>query len=152
MARPISVAFSSPGAALWPNALAGIIQCALNMPLAQAADYWGRKWVIVICATLAFVGSIVISRADNMGAAIAGFFFLAIGQGPTFAAYAVVSEVVPRKHRASVQAFQSVLVGVSGGVALLIIGSIQRSSSLTAFRLYFYVLAAIWGIATLGVL
>lgn len=37
-------------------------------PVSQAADYWGRRWFLIILASLGCVGTIITSRATSVGA------------------------------------------------------------------------------------
>lgn len=37
-------------------------------PVSQAADYWGRRWLLIILAFLGCVGTIITSRATTVSA------------------------------------------------------------------------------------
>jgi MFS family permease len=52
-------------------------------PVSQAADYWGRRWPLIILALLGCVGTIITSRASSMGMAITGEVFVGVSFAAT---------------------------------------------------------------------
>ena len=114
------------------------------------ADYWGRKWILVTFTSFGFFGSIVISRAQSIATALVGFSIMAISFGSQPLLLAVVSEVLPRKHRPNGQA-SSNNSGILGGiVGLLMGGALVRHGDAENYRVYFYVLAAIFAVSAVG--
>lgn len=61
--------------------------------VSQGADYWGRKWFLIIPSIFGVVGCIIIGQASDMPMAIAGFTVLGIAFGPQGLVHAVASEV-----------------------------------------------------------
>ena len=45
----------------------------LAIPLSQAADYWGRRWFLIVLTALGFVGSMITSRATSVSDQRANF-------------------------------------------------------------------------------
>ncbi len=114
------------------------------------ADYWGRKWILVVFTSFGFVGSIIISRAQSIATALVGFSIMAISFGSQPLLLTVVSEVLPRKHRPNAQA-SSNSSGIFGGIiGLLMGGALVRHGDAENYRTYFYVLAAILAAAAIG--
>ena len=72
-AQPIAKHFGAPGEAAWFTASITILTVVLAPMIAQASDYWSRKWPLVILTFAGVIGSIVISRANTIDAVIAGF-------------------------------------------------------------------------------
>lgn len=35
-------------------------------PISQAADYWGRRWILIILCLFGFVGTLICSRATSV--------------------------------------------------------------------------------------
>jgi MFS family permease len=92
----------------------------LSPPVSQAADYWGRKWFTVILTALGCVGSIVISRANSIGMALAGFIITGLSYGAQPLLHAVSSEVLPRKYRSYGQASVNVSASMGAIVGLYV--------------------------------
>jgi Major Facilitator Superfamily len=123
---------------------------ALSPSVSEAADYWGRKWILVIFTTFGFVGSIVISRAHSIATVLVGFTIMSISFGSQPLLLAVVSEVLPRKYRTMAQA-SSNFTGVTGGIIGVIMGgALVRHGNAENYRIYFYVLAAFFAAAAIG--
>ncbi|KAH7146822.1 major facilitator superfamily domain-containing protein [Dactylonectria estremocensis] len=87
----------------WISQSVPIVNMALGAPIAQAADYWGRKWLLFISCAFAMVGSVIISRAMNMNMALAGNALASICMGAQPLLYAVGSEILPRRYRPAAQ-------------------------------------------------
>ncbi|RVX68320.1 hypothetical protein B0A52_07323 [Exophiala mesophila] len=60
-ARTIASVIGGASLAAWPASVIVIFIAALSPPLAQAADYWGRKWFIVGAAIFGCVGNFPIA-------------------------------------------------------------------------------------------
>ena len=56
----------------WITLAIGVNPILFGPPMAQAADFWGRKWFIVGGMLAGAVGCIIVSRADSIGMVIAG--------------------------------------------------------------------------------
>jgi MFS family permease len=152
LSQPMMTLFGDTSKAFWCSGILNICIVALNPPLAQAADYWGRKWILVVCSACGFIGLMMVSRANTVVTALAGFTLTGIAVSPQFALYAVVSEIVPRKHRAWAQVTVGVSTGIGAIVAVLMAGALLRYNILENYRTFFYVAAGVYGLGTLGVL
>ena len=97
------------------------------------------------------IGSIVVSRAQTMGTAIAGFCIIGISFGVQPLLHAVVSEILPRKHRAYAQATVNASAGVGAFIALCMGGALLRNNVLNNYRIYLYFTAAIYFVAAAGI-
>lgn len=123
----------------------------LSPIVTQAADYWGRRWFLVILTALGAVGSIIISRADSMGMAIAGFVITGFSYGAQPLLHTVASEVLPRRYRSWGQAADLVANGLGGVTALLVGGALNRDSNPTSesFRTFWYMTTGIFALAAI---
>jgi MFS family permease len=135
----------------WFSTCIAIGTLATVPPTSQAADYWGRKWILVLAATISVVGSLVVSRSHTIGAAIAGFSLIGAGYGSQSLVYAVCSEVLPRKYRAYGQAAVNTSSGLGGILALFVGGALLRHGKADNFRIYWYVSAGFSGAGVLGI-
>src|SRR4051794_18444079 len=84
---------------VWYSSCIAIMTVALNPPISQAADYWGRKPILIGFSLTGVVGSIIVSRAQNSSTIIAGFAILGLNFGCQSVILAVLSEVLPRQYR-----------------------------------------------------
>lgn len=112
----------------------------------HAADYWGRKWFLIIPTVLGGVGSIIVSRASSIGMCISGFTVIGIAFGSQPLLHTVTSEVLPRRWRGYGQAADMVSNSTGSIFGLLIGGALNRTSDPTSdgFRYYFYIAMAIY--------
>lgn len=138
--------------AVWCSTALVIGTVALNPPLSQAADYWGRRWPIILLSATGVVGCIVASRAQSLTTLLAGFALIGTATGCQSLLYTVPSESLPRKHRAIGQAVVNVASATSGMVGILMGGALLRYNHLENYRIYWYVTAGIWALGTVGIL
>jgi MFS family permease len=114
--------------------------------VSQAADYWGRKWFLVILTLFGGVGSVIVARASTMNMAIGGFCVIGIAFGAQPLLHTVTSEVLPRRWRAYGQAADMVSNGLGSITGLLVGGALNRTNdpAQDGFRYYFYMTMAIY--------
>ncbi|KIW87150.1 uncharacterized protein Z519_12261 [Cladophialophora bantiana CBS 173.52] len=142
-ARDIAEVVGGAEISSWCISAVTILTAAFAPPIAQAADFWGRKWLLVVPTFLGFIGSIVVATAQSMQVAIIGF---AIG-GASFGAqplvHAVASEILPRKHRSYAQSTVNSSIGV-GAIIALTVGSALTNNNPAGFRTYWYLCAGLY--------
>jgi MFS family permease len=120
----------------------------MSPPVSQAADYWGRRWFLIILTACGAVGCIIVARATTMPMAIAGEVVAGISYGAQPLLHAVASEVLPRKWRPYAQGFVNFSAALGGLVALLVGGAMTRNNNAEGFRNYWYMATAIYVVAT----
>ena len=125
-----------------------ILTALLGPPISQAADYWGRKWFIVVLSTFGVVGSIVVSRADSMGQAIAGEVIIGVAYGCQPLLFAIGSEILPRRVRPAAQAGLNIS-GALGAIVALLAGSALTSTNPFGFRAFWYISTGIFAASTI---
>ncbi|KIV90325.1 hypothetical protein PV10_07639 [Exophiala mesophila] len=151
LARAIVGLLGEPTLAVWPSTILTIGAAALNPTLSQGADYWGRRWILVVTTGSGLVGAIMISRAQNIATVFAGFSFMSVMFGGQAASFAVVSEILPRKYRAIGQASLNVSQGVAGMAGVLFCGALLQNGGSEGYRIYFYVVAGLFAVATASI-
>jgi MFS family permease len=134
---------------VWLTSPIAIGTAVLSPIVSQAADYWGRKWFLVILTFIGAIGSIVVARATSMEMAIAGFCITGISYGAQPLLHAVSSEVIPRRYRSWGQAADLVSNALGGITALLVGGAFTRTSNTPSegFRNYWYMSTALFIVA-----
>ncbi|KAI1617003.1 siderophore iron transporter [Exophiala viscosa] len=121
----------------------------LAPPISQAADYWGRRWFLIILCMIGFVGTLVASLATSMGMAIAGEVLVGACFAATPLTLAVVSEVLPHRLRLVAQAGISIANNLGSIFALLLGAALIRSKGPGGFRILFYINAGMFVLTAL---
>jgi MFS family permease len=119
----------------------------LGPPFSQAADYWGRKWIVVIPTVCGFVGCLIASRADTFGQLIAGQSIAAITAGAQPLLHAIASEITPRKYRSLAQSAVNVAAALGAIIGLLAGGALTRTHA-SGFRTFFYITAGLYAVCS----
>ncbi|KAJ5647716.1 siderophore iron transporter [Penicillium lividum] len=144
LAQPITELFGASSLSVWPSSIVNIFTTVLTPPVSQAADYWGRKWFLAVLMSFGFAGSLVIGRATSISMVIGGFCLVGLSFGSQSLIFAVVSEVLPRKHRPIAQGTANTGAGLAAVIALLMGGTLLRQGDLEKYRVYWYVIAALY--------
>ncbi|RDW79298.1 uncharacterized protein DSM5745_06150 [Aspergillus mulundensis] len=150
MAQSMAQAVGGTDKTVWYSSCITIMTVALNPPISQAADYWGRKPVLVAFALAGVVGSLIVSRAQSSGVIIAGFAIVGLGFACQSVALAVLSEVLPRIHRPVAQASAGVASSLGGVMGLLLGGGLLRDGNLSRYRVFWYIEAGMYALAAVG--
>ncbi|KAJ4179768.1 hypothetical protein NW767_014541 [Fusarium falciforme] len=151
LAPPIGAFFGDSSKTMWFNQSINLLSVAVCLPVSQMADYWGRKWLLVVLLAIGFAGTMIIARAENIATVIAGFILVGINYGCQPILFAVPSEVLPRSMRPVAQATISISSSIGGYLGLIMGGALLRYNDLENYRIYFYVVAAFFGMSLLGV-
>ncbi|KEF54581.1 uncharacterized protein A1O9_09023 [Exophiala aquamarina CBS 119918] len=148
LAQSIASLFNGSSQVVWLGSIVNIICTALALPFSQAADLLGRRWFIAIPTAFGCAGGIIVSRAESMATIIGGFCVLGVSYGAQPLLLAVASEVLPRRHRPIVQATANVCAGVGAIIGLCMGGALIKDGNLENFRIYFYVNAGAFALAS----
>lgn len=151
LSQQTSAYLGDASVAAWNSEILTIFTLALSLPLSQAADYWGRKWMIIVPSLLAIAGFLIISRAHSIGMLLAGLCVSGPAIGTQTLFNAIASEVVPRKYRAAAQASLGATTGVGGLLSVVMGGLLMRGGNPAHFRIFWYVVAAVYAVGTAGV-
>ncbi|KAK6404295.1 hypothetical protein LTR95_018877, partial [Oleoguttula sp. CCFEE 5521] len=149
LARDITAVVGGSTESVWFSSTIAILTVVLSPPVSQAADLWGRRWILVALTACGCIGAIIVSRANNVGQVIAGFTVGGICYGAQPLLHAVTSEVLPRKYRAWAQASVNVSASFGAIYALLVGGALTRNQRPENFRTYWYTAAGIYAVAAL---
>ncbi|EEU33362.1 uncharacterized protein NECHADRAFT_30516, partial [Fusarium vanettenii 77-13-4] len=150
LAQSMSQAVGGTGNTVWYSSCITIMTVALNPPISQVADYYGRKPILVLLSLAGVAGSIIVSRAQNSGTLIAGFAILGLNFGCQSALLAVLSEVLPRRYRPMGQASASLAASLGATIGLLMGGGLLQHGNLSNYRIYWYIEAGLYAIAAIG--
>jgi MFS family permease len=143
LAQSIAQVVGGASLTTWLTLSIIIYVIVLGPSSAQAADLFGRKWIIVVGSVTGMVGCIITSRANSIGMAIAGQAVSGIAQITQGVTTALLSEILPRKYRPVAQGVIITSIGAASIVALYVGGAMCKTQA-TGFRNFFYFNAAIF--------
>lgn len=143
-ARDIAAVVGGSDKIVWLTSAISILTVVVSPPVSQAADYWGRKWFLVVLTGLGCVGALIVSRSSTITMAIAGFTVTGLSYGAQPLLHAVTSEVLPRKYRSFAQASVNMSASLGAIFGLCVGGALTRGSHHEGFRVYWYAAAAIY--------
>ncbi|KAK5043481.1 hypothetical protein LTR84_011950 [Exophiala bonariae] len=145
-ARDLAADLGGATETVWLSQSIAILTCVLGPPMSQAADYWGRKWLIVVPTLVGFAGSMIVARARSMGMAIAGEVICGVAYGSQPLLYAVASEILPRRFRPAAQAGINLFISLAGVFSILV-GSVLVQRSVQGYRTFWYITAGALGVS-----
>ncbi|KAF5723642.1 drug facilitator PEP5 [Fusarium mundagurra] len=152
LSNTMAAAVGGSSQTVWYSSCITILTVVLNPPIGQFADYWGRKTLLVVMQLAGVVGSIIVSRAQNSGTLIAGFAILGSTFGSQSLTVTVMSEILPRHYRPIGQAVGGVFIALGSITALLMGGGLLRHGDNSNYRIFWYVTAGCYALASLGCL
>jgi MFS family permease len=144
LATAIADAVGGSSQTIWLSQAIAILTTVLSPPSAQAADYWGRKWILVGSSLVIFAGGMITARCTSMGMAIAGQVLCGVGFGGQPLLYTVVSEILPRRARPAAQGVLMCSIALAGIIGLPM-GSILVKRYHDGFRIYYYIASGLMG-------
>ncbi|RYP59456.1 hypothetical protein DL770_010193 [Monosporascus sp. CRB-9-2] len=149
--QTIAAHFGSPTSVVWFTGPITILTVVLGPIFSHAADYWGRKWFLIVPTFLGGAGSIIVGRASSIGMCISGFTVIGIAFGAQPLLHTVTSEVLPRRWRGYGQAADMVSNSTGSIFGLLVGGALNRTNDPEShgFRTYFYIAMAIYFLAAI---
>ncbi|KAK3991272.1 siderophore iron transporter [Cladorrhinum sp. PSN332] len=149
--QTIAAHFHDASKVVWFSAPIAILTVVLGPIVSQAADYWGRKWLLVLLTLFGAVGSVVVARATSINMLIVGFTIIGVAFGAQPLLHVVTSEVLPRRWRAYGQASDMVSNSLASILGLYVGGALNRTSNPASdgFRYYFYMTMGLFLAASL---
>ncbi|KAH6683933.1 major facilitator superfamily domain-containing protein [Halenospora varia] len=147
--QTIAAYFHRPGESIWITAPIAILTVVLGPIVSQAADYWGRKWFLVILSLFGAVGSVVVARASSMAMVIAGVTIIGLAFAAQPLLHTVASEVLPRRWRGWAQSAVMISNALGLAAGLWIGGALNRNGNTDGFRNHFYISMALFAAAAI---
>jgi MFS family permease len=149
LARKIMATVGGQGDIVWITSILTISLVVLGPPMSQGADYWGRKWPVVVLGLFSTVGCIIVSRAKSIGMILAAQAIAGMAQASQPLLHAITSEIIARRHRPVAQIFNNIAAGL-GGIVGLLVGGALTLHNIEGWRTYWYIAAAIYASSAAG--
>ncbi|EMC98753.1 hypothetical protein BAUCODRAFT_145786 [Baudoinia panamericana UAMH 10762] len=137
----------------WIPNIAPMVQASLGPFFASASDTFQiRKQFLMGLSVLGFIGSTIAPGSQDIYRLIGASLLIAmaIATGPI--AYAVPSEIVPRRWRPFAQGAINVGAGLAATTAPIICGAMQSGIGGGGWRNTYWLQAGLWGASTIGIL
>lgn len=139
----IATLLGAPSMTVWITTVLTFQAVVLSPAISQAADYWGRKWFLVVPLIFGLVGCLIVSRANSIGVVIAGQAIAGTALTTQALSSAVTSEILPRKHRGLAQVLVLVPAAVASILGIYISGALCDKDPAN-FRIYWYITTAFY--------
>ncbi|KAJ9612106.1 hypothetical protein H2200_003703 [Cladophialophora chaetospira] len=134
------------------NALS-LVQAVLGPIIASTSDtFQNRKLLLVGTSTVSFVGAAIAPGSKDIYRLIAAQTLIGVGFAAVPLAYAVPSEILPRKWRPLAQAATNVAASLGSIVGPLSIGAFTRADPINGWRKFYWFEMALWGAAAIAIL
>ncbi|EXJ67988.1 uncharacterized protein A1O5_08602 [Cladophialophora psammophila CBS 110553] len=128
-------------------------QAVLSPLLSSVSDVFQvRKSLLVSTLTISFIGAGVCPGSQTMYRLIGGHIMIAIGFSCTPLAYAIPSEILPRRWRPIGQVWVNIAAALATCTGPLIIGALTKANPEKGWRRFYWIQMALWGAAGLGIL
>lgn len=128
-----------------PNSLS-LVQAVLGPIISLASDtFQARKSLLVGSCLVSFVGSAIAPGSSSIGRLIAAQTLIGVGFSAVPLAYAVPSEILPRKWRPLAQGFCNVAAICAGISGPLIIGILVKRNPHQGWRTFYWIQFGMWG-------
>ncbi|KAL4861921.1 hypothetical protein BDV12DRAFT_57007 [Aspergillus spectabilis] len=110
----ISAAFPEDASiAIWIASSVTISNCVVQTFLGDISDHFGRKWPLLVGMALAVAGCLTAGRGSSMQMVIGGQVLNGLGLSMGYLAIPLSGEIVPKIHRAPVQAGSGIFAGIA---------------------------------------
>ncbi|KEF52549.1 uncharacterized protein A1O9_11391 [Exophiala aquamarina CBS 119918] len=135
-----------------PNALS-LVQAVLGPIIAAASDtFQARKLILVCTSTISFIGAAIAPGSKDIYRLIVAQTIIGVGFAAVPLAYAVPSEILPRRWRPFAQAGINVSAALGSILGPLSIGAFTRSDPVHGWRNFYWLQMALWGATALSLL
>lgn len=135
-----------------PNSLS-LVQAVISPLISSASDtFQARKLLLVGSCLISFIGAAIAPGSGNIYRLIAAQTLIGFGFAAVPLAYAVPSEILPRKWRPMAQACINVAAALGAISGPLIIGAMTKSNLQDGWRNFYWVQMGLWGLTAFGIL
>ncbi|PNS21811.1 hypothetical protein CAC42_409 [Sphaceloma murrayae] len=128
-----------------------LMQSVLSPLVGRLSDVLDRKYLAAVPPMIAFVGSIVCAKAQNMSTLIGGGILIGVTLATIAIVQAIPSEVLPLKYRALANGFAFLGGAVGGLVGVLGAGAVTNANP-AGWRDIFWIQAAFHAATSVGLL
>ncbi|KIW97424.1 uncharacterized protein Z519_01008 [Cladophialophora bantiana CBS 173.52] len=135
----------------WVVVVLSLVQGVLGPIISTASDtFQARKLFLVGSSVISFIGACIAPGSSTIYRLIGANILIGVGFASVPLAYAVPSEILPRRWRPLAQAgvnIAALLATISGPFT---IGALTKRNAHTGWRLFFWFQAALWGATTMA--
>ncbi|KAH8886238.1 putative siderophore iron transporter [Thozetella sp. PMI_491] len=134
----------------WVVTVLSLVQGVLGPIISTASDtFQARKLLLVGSCAISFIGACIAPGSTSIYRLIGANILISVGFASVPLAYAVPSEILPRKWRPMAQAGVSIAALLASVTGPFIIGSLTKRDPHTGWRMFYWFQAALWGATTI---
>ncbi|KAG9776540.1 hypothetical protein KCU88_g4796, partial [Aureobasidium melanogenum] len=137
----IGKSLNNPPAETWVTNSLSLVQAVLGPVISAASDtFQARKTILVGTSLISLVGSAIAPGSGTIYRLIAAQTLIGVGFASVPLAYAVPSEILPRKWRPMAQACMNIAAAIGAIIGPLIIGALTRGDEKNGWRKFYGIL------------
>ncbi|KAL2395177.1 hypothetical protein ABEF93_001442 [Exophiala dermatitidis] len=149
----IGKSLNNPPAETWVTNSLSLVQAVLGPVISAASDtFQARKTILVGTSLISLVGSAIAPGSGTIYRLIAAQTLIGVGFASVPLAYAVPSEILPRKWRPMAQACMNIAAAIGAIIGPLIIGALTRNDQENGWRKFYWIQLGLWAATALGIL
>ncbi|KAI1623427.1 major facilitator superfamily domain-containing protein [Exophiala viscosa] len=134
-----------------PNSLS-LVQAVLGPVISGASDtFQARKTILVGSSLISLIGAAIAPGSGNIYRLIAAQTLIGVGFAAVPLAYAVPSEILPRKWRPMAQACMNIAAAIGAISGPLVIGALVKGNEKDGWRKFYWIQMGLWGLTALGI-
>ncbi|KAK5325610.1 hypothetical protein LTR93_003830 [Exophiala xenobiotica] len=135
----------------WVVVALSLVQGVVGPLLSTASDtFQVRKPLLVGSCAVSFVGACIAPGSSTIYRLIGANVLIGVGFASVPIAYAVPSEILPRRWRPLAQAGVNIAAILATIVGPFTIGALTKHNTHTGWRLFYWFQAALWGATTIA--
>uniref|UniRef100_A0A8H7NHM4 Major facilitator superfamily (MFS) profile domain-containing protein n=1 Tax=Bionectria ochroleuca TaxID=29856 RepID=A0A8H7NHM4_BIOOC len=134
-----------------PGALT-LMQAVISPLVSSISDtFQARKLLLVGASVVSFVGAAIAPGSTNIYRLIGATILIGVGFSTVGLAFAVPSEILPRKWRPMSQAVMNIAACLGAVVGPLVIGAFAKADVKDGWKNFYWVQMALWGMTAIGI-
>ncbi|GAM88149.1 hypothetical protein ANO11243_061800 [Dothideomycetidae sp. 11243] len=135
----------------WIVVTLSLTQGVLGPVISNASDvFQARKLLLVVCCAISFIGACIAPSSNSVDRLIGSSVLIGVGFATVPLAYAVPSEILPRRWRPLVQSGVNSAAVLATISAPFTIAALTKRNPHTGWRDFYWFQAACWGFTTLA--
>ncbi|KAH8669106.1 putative siderophore iron transporter [Xylariales sp. PMI_506] len=148
----IGISLNNVQAETWVSASLTLMQAVISPLVSSASDtFQARKLLLVGTSTISFVGAAIAPGSTDLYRLIGATILIGVGFSSVGLAFAVPSEILPRKWRPMSQAVMNIAACLGAVAGPLVIGAFTEKDEVNGWKKFYWVQMALWGVTAIGI-
>ncbi|KAM0791525.1 hypothetical protein ACM66B_005975 [Microbotryomycetes sp. NB124-2] len=135
----------------WISTAMSIMQAVFGPVISFASDtFQARKPLLIGPCVIAFAGCAIAPGADTLIRVVGAQIMIGIGFAAVPLAYAIPSEILPRRWRPLAQSLNNTAANCGYVLGLVLPGALTRQSAHNGWRRFYWIEMGVWGLTSLA--